>query len=157
MHNMEKLKKMIEKELDALSLEDKLSLSTLEKMHKLTDTLKNIDKIEMLEEGGGYSEAMYSREYYDRSGRGNYSRDGEWIAKGTYDGGSSYANRGEHYVRGHYSRDDYSNAYGDMRGRYSRDESKETMMRKFDIMLGEAKTASEREAIKKCMEAYENI
>lgn len=30
-------------------------------------------------------------------------------------------------------------------------------MRKFDIMLGEAKTNSEREAIQKCMEAYENL
>ena len=157
MHNMDKLRKMIEKEIDTLSVEDNLSLSSLEKLHKLTSTLKNIDKIEMLEEGGGYSEAMYSREY-SRNGRGNYSRDGEWMAKGTYDGGSSYANRGEHYVRGHYSRDDYSNAsYDNMRGRYSRDESKEAMMRKFDMMLGEAKTNSEREAIQKCMEAFENL
>ena len=79
---------------------------------------------------------------------------------GSYDGGSSDANRGQHYVRGHYSRDEYSNdGYSerrDSRGRYSRDESKDMMMRKFDEMLGEAKTPAEREAIKKCIETMQD-
>ena len=96
-------------------------------------------------EDGGYSEAMYSRDYSERGGRG-YSRDGEWEARGSYDrgssyeGGSSYANRGQHYVRGHYSRD----------------EGKDMMMRKFDEMLGEAKTPAERETIKKCIETMQD-
>ena len=148
------------KELQKYEEKGNISMNSLDVIHKMTDTIKNIDKIEILE-GGGYSEGMYSRDYSERGGRG-YSRDGEWEARGSYDrgssyeGGSSYANRGQHYVRGHYSRDEYSNdGYGerrDNRGRYSRDESKDMMMRKFDEMLGEAKTPAEREAIKKCIE-----
>ena len=53
----------------------------LELVHKLTDTIKNIDKICALEEDGGYSEA------------GDYEG-------ASYGRGSSYANRGKHYVRG---------------------------------------------------------
>lgn len=158
---MHKIKDMLMKELKKYEEKGNISMNSLDVIHKMTDTIKNIDKIEMLEDGGGYSEAMYSRDYSERGGRG-YSRDGEWEARGSYDrgssyeGGSSYANRGQHYVRGHYSRDEYSNdGYSerrDSRGRYSRDESKDMMMRKFDEMLGEAKTPAEREAIKKCIE-----
>ena len=167
---MHKIKEMLMKELKEYEKKGNISMNSLDVIHKMTDTIKNIDKIEMLEEGGGYSEAMYSRNYSERGGRGGYSRDGEWEARGSYerggssydtsyDGGSSYANRGQHYVRGHYSRDDYSNeGYSerrDSRGRYSRDESKDMMMRKFDEMLGEAKTPAERETLKKCIEAIE--
>jgi len=58
----------------------------LEVIHKLTDTIKNIDKICMLEEEGGYSQD---------------GGDGASYGGGTYGNGSSYANRGKHYVRGH--------------------------------------------------------
>lgn len=169
---MHKIKEMLMKELKEYEKKGNISMNSLDVIHKMTDTIKNIDKIEMLEEGGGYSEAMYSREYSERGGRGGYSRDGEWEAKGTYDigssyrggssydEGSSYANRGQHYVRGHYSRDNYSNdGYSerrDYRGRYSRDEGKEMMMKKIDEMLGEAKTPAERETLKKCIDAIEN-
>lgn len=46
-------------------------------------------------------DGMYSgnRERYDR-----YPKDGG--SYDSYDGGESYARRGEHYVRGHYSRDE---------------------------------------------------
>lgn len=66
-----------------MSLGDNPTMTDLQKVQVLTDTIKNLGKIEMLE---GTSEG-YSR----------YSR------------GNSYANRGKHYVRGHYSRgmDDY--------------------------------------------------
>lgn len=82
-------------ELDEIAMKPSLSTGDLETVHKLTDTIKNIDKIEMLEAGDGYS------------------RGGDWEARGTFgrnrrynDAGNSYARRGEHYVRGHYSRDD---------------------------------------------------
>ena len=167
---MHKIKDMLMKELMKYEEKGNISMNSLDVIHKMTDTIKNIDKIGMLEEGGGYSETMYSRDYLERGGRDGYSRDGEWEARGSYDrgdnrgnsyeGGSSYANRGQHYVRGHYSRDEYSNdGYSerrDSRGRYSRDESKDMMMRKFDEMLGEAKTPAERETIKKCIETMEN-
>lgn len=65
----------------------KISAGDLEYIHKLTDSIKNIDKIEALE-SGDYSEAsewmgegrMYGNSYddgmsYARGGRGAYSRD----------------------------------------------------------------------------------
>ena len=64
-------------ELDEISRKPELGAGDLEIIHKLTDTIKNIDKICMLEDGDGYSEAVDGSDY----GRG-----------------SSYANRGKHYV-----------------------------------------------------------
>lgn len=83
------LRNMLCDELDELARKGELGAGDLEIAHKLTDTIKNIDKIEMLEDDG-------------------YSRDGDWQAdmRGTYGRGSSYARRGTHYVRGHYSRAD---------------------------------------------------
>lgn len=95
--NMEHIKKMLCEELEEITAKGDISRSDLEDVHKLTDTIKNIDKIIMLEEDG-------------------YSGDGEWVAKGSYGnesyGTGSYDNgygsrrsgaRGRHYVRGHYS------------------------------------------------------
>lgn len=131
--------KLKEKFMDELyALEERAEKSSarindtdLNKIHKLTDTIKNIDKIEMLEEGGGYSEEsnwmadgrMYGTSYddgssYARGGRGrgrNAKRDsmgrysseggsyrgGSSYEGGSYDGGMSYARGG----RGGYSRD----------------------------------------------------
>lgn len=87
------LKDKLCRELDEIAEKPDLSAGDLETVHKLTDTIKNIDKIMMLEEDDGYS------------------RGGGWEARGTfgrpiYDDGHSYARRDSHYVRGHYSRDD---------------------------------------------------
>ena len=92
---MYELRKMLCDELDELARKGDLGAGDLEIAHKLTDTIKNIDKIEMMEDDG------YSRD-------GDYSRGGDWQAdmRGTYGRGSSYARRGTHYVRGHYSRAD---------------------------------------------------
>lgn len=86
---MYELRNMLCEELDELARKGDLGAGDLEIAHKLTDTIKNIDKIEMMEDDG-------------------YSRDGDWQAdmRGTYGRGSSYARRGTHYVRGHYSRAD---------------------------------------------------
>lgn len=86
------LKDKLCRELDEIAGKPDLSAGDLETVHKLTDTIKNIDKIMMLEEDDGYS------------------RGGGWEARGTfgrpiYDDGHSYARRDSHYVRGHYSRD----------------------------------------------------
>lgn len=95
------LRDMLCKELDEISRKGDLGAGDLEIAHKLTDTIKNIDKIEMMEDDG------YSRDG-DYSSDGDYSRGGDWQAdmRGTYGRGSSYARRGTHYVRGHYSRAD---------------------------------------------------
>ena len=86
---MYELRNMLCDELDELARKGDLGAGDLEIAHKLTDTIKNIDKIEMMEDDG-------------------YSRGGDWQAdmRGTYGRGSSYARRGTHYVRGHYSRAD---------------------------------------------------
>ena len=90
------LRDMLCKELDEISRKGELGAGDLEIAHKLTDTIKNIDKIEMMEDDG------YSRDG-DYSSDGDYSRGGDWQAdmRGTYGRGSSYARRGTHYVRGH--------------------------------------------------------
>ena len=80
-------------ELDEIAAKPNMSTGDLETVNKLTDTIKNIDKIMKLEDESGYSRA------------------GGWETRGTYgypydERGSSYMRRGEHYVRGHYSRDD---------------------------------------------------
>ncbi len=82
------LRNMLCDELDELARKGELGAGDLEIAHKLTDTIKNIDKIEMMEDGG-------------------YSRDGDWQPgmRGAYDRDMSNARRGTHYVRGHYSRD----------------------------------------------------
>ena len=95
MKSMYELRDMLCKELDEISRKGELGAGDLDIVHKLASTIKNLDKIEMMEDDG------YSRD-------GDYSRGGDWQAdmRGTYGRGSSYARRGTHYVRGHYSRAD---------------------------------------------------
>ena len=143
---MEKLKEKLWKELEELDHEGKLSAGDLELAHKLTDTIKNIDKICMMEEGG-------------------YSRDGEWQAdmRGTYGRGSSYAGRREHYTRGHYSRDGerdgmndgYSSRRRDSRGRYSREDGRSEMMEHIEMAI-EAADGQDKETLKRFMRQLEN-
>ena len=129
------LKEMLSAELEEIARKPEMGAGDLELVHKLTDTIKNIDKICASEEEGGYSEA------------------GDW--EGTYNRGSSYSNRGKHYVRGHYSRDGYSNRGYSRDGGYSRHDAKEGMMMKLGEMLDSASTEREREAIRRCMEQLE--
>lgn len=138
---MEKLHELKEKlwaELDELAEKREMGAGDLEVVHKITDTIKNIDKICMLEEEGGYSEAVDGMDY----GRG-----------------SSYANRGKHYVRGHYSRDGgmdgYSSRRRDSRGRYSRDDGRSEMMEHLEMAMDSA-TDQDRETIKRFMRQLEN-
>ena len=58
MEYIEKIKKMLCKELDEYAMKQKLTGGDLDMIWKLTDTVKNLDKISMLEESeDGYSEA----------------------------------------------------------------------------------------------------
>ena len=112
-----------------------IGMGDIEMLHKLTDTIKNIDKICMLEEGG-YSSAV----------------DGE-----DYGRGASSTNRGEHWVRGHYShngeRDGDMGGYSsrrDGRGRYSRDGGRSAMMEHLEMALSSA-NEQDRENIARFM------
>ena len=128
------LKEKFEMELEELARKGELGAGDLELAHKLTDTIKNIDKICALEEDGGYYEA------------------GDWEGRGSYNRGSSYANRGKHSVRGHYSRDGYSNRGSSRESGYSRHDAKEQMMAQLEDMMGSVSNEREREAIRRCME-----
>lgn len=136
MKAMEDLRDMLCEELDEIARKQEMSAGDLEAVHKLTDTIKNIDKISIMEEDGEYSQAGD----WEVEGRGNYSR------------GNSYANRGKHYVRGHYSRD---GGRGIMRG-YSRDGARDRMMEQLESMMGDASSEKERQAIRRCIEQLEN-
>lgn len=125
------LRNMLCDELDELARKGELGAGD-EIAHKLTDTIKNIDKIEMLEDDGYSRDEDYSR---------RYSRDGDWQAgmRGAYDRDMSNARRGTHYVRGHYSRD------GGI----------DNMKRQLQEMLDNADDESIRRAIQRCMDTIE--
>lgn len=160
MEYIEKIKKMLCKELDEYAMKGKLTASDLEMVHKLTDTVKNLDKIAMLEEENGYSEARGGRGrgrssymggssydddmmYSERRGRGRYAKR-DSMGRYSSDGGSSY--------------DDYSEESSYRGGRggrgYSRDDAKDHMMNKLGMMMEDA-DPKEREALKECMRAIE--
>lgn len=140
MKSLENLKEMLCKELEEIARKPEMGAGDLEIVHKLTDTIKNIDKIFMLEDGE-YSEAGD----WEMAGRGNYGR------------GSSYANRGKHYVRGHYSRADGYRAGGNDGRGYSRDDGREYMMEQLERLMQETDNEKERSVIRRCMTQLENV
>lgn len=132
MENLYKIKEALMRKLDEsdTAQSGELHGTELSALHEITDTIKNLDKICMLEEGGeGYSSA----------------------------------NRGQHYVRGHYSRDGgmgrgmdprgYSTRR-DSRGRYSRDDGRSEMMEHLEAALDSA-TEQDREDIRRFMRKLE--
>ena len=129
MEYMDKLRDKLCDELDEIARKPDMSAGDLETAHKLTDTIKNIDKIEMLEDGG-YSQAGD----WEMEGRGSYGR------------GSSY--RGQRRdSRGRYTHD---------RGRmYSRSDGKDHMMEQMEMLMEQAGSEREREAIRRCMSQLE--
>ena len=156
MHYMHDLKDLLCAELEDYAEKGKksgkMSMGDLDSIHKLTDTVKNILKIDMLEDESGYSEdgaymgegRIYGTSYDDGMRRG---------------GGYSYARgRGRYAKRdsmGRYSRDDgYMRRDGrGMRDGYSRDEGKAYMMEQLEYMMDDAEKPAEKEALRRCMEA----
>lgn len=152
MEYIEKIKKMLCKELDEYAMKQKLTGGDLDMIWKLTDTVKNLDKISMLEESEGYSEergGMRGRSYmhgssYDddmmyseRRGRGRYAkRDG--MGRYSSEDGSSY--------------DDYSEERTGRR--YSMDDAKDHLMSKIGEAM-EGASPNEREILKDAMRKIE--
>ena len=143
MEYIEKIKKMLCKELDEYAMKGKISGSDLDMIWKLTDTVKNLDKIEMLEDGDSYDGYSEMREY-------------------PYMGGSSYARgRGRYAKRdsmGRYSPDDrmsYDDYSEERTGRrYSRDDAKDHLMDKMGEMMTSA-NEEQREILKDAMRKIE--
>jgi hypothetical protein len=149
---MHKIKEMLMNEL--YEYEDKakkmsggkVSQTELDRIHKLTDTVKNICKIDMIDDEEGYSEdgrymgegRIYGTSYARgrrnarRDSMGRYSRDDGM----SYDGDSSYARGGN---------------MGGNRGGYSRDGAAEMLMEKAEEMLKMTHDPKERRAIEKFM------
>ena len=146
MKHLEELKEVVKRELEKFGKQGDISVSNLDKIHKLSDLYKNLCKIEMLEEEGGYSEGYMDdgmmngnsyargRRYAKRDSMGRYSSEG-----GSYEGGSSY--------RGGQSSSSYE-------GGYSRHDAKDWMMSQLGEMMEDA-DPKEREALKKCMRELE--
>ena len=153
MHYMHDLKDLLCAELEDYAEKGKksgkMSMGDLDSIHKLTDTVKNILKIDMLEGETGYSE------------------DGAYMGEGRiygtsydgYDRGTSYARgRGRYAKRdsmGRYSRDDgymRRDVLG-MRDGYSREDGKAYMMEQLEDMMDDAEKPAEKEALRRCMEA----
>lgn len=145
MKHLEELKESIKRELEKFAKQGDVSVGTLEKIHKLSDTYKNLCKIEMLEEesDGGYSEA--------RGGRTRYSYA---MGGSSYDDDMMYSER---RGRGRNAKRDSMGRYssdGGYEGGYSRHDFKDYAMSTLGEMMEDA-DPKEREALKECMRAIE--
>ena len=139
MHYMEDLKDLLCAELEDYAengkKSGKMSMGDLDSIHKLTDTVKNILKIDMLEDESGYSE------------------DGAYMGEGriygtSYDDGMRRGRYAKRDSMGRYSRDGRG-----MRDGYSRDDGKAYMMEQLEDMMEDAEKPAEKEALRRCMEA----
>ena len=152
MKHLEELKEVVKRELEKFGKQGDISVSNLEKIHKLSDLYKNLCKIEMLEEEaeGGYSEARGGR----GRGRSSYEMGGS-----SYDDDMMYSER---RGRGRNAKRDSMGRYSSEGGSYERGASyddgysraKDDMMSMLGEMMEEA-SPKEREALKKCMRELE--
>lgn len=148
MKGLYEIKEMLCYELEEIGKKGELTAGTLETVHKLTDTIKNIDKIEMLEEYEDEYSADDDYSYARGRGRGrNAKRD----SMGRYSRDSGYSREGN---MGGGNMGGYGGGYS---ARYSRDDGKEHLMRDIREMMDEAKNEKEREAFRRAMKELENI
>lgn len=178
-------------EMEASKILDKSEMTTggLDSLFKIIDIMKDIENMKywdkkceyydaVLDEmqSGGYSERGYSRDggYSERrDSQGRYSRNDGRMPE--YDRGSSYANRGQHWVRGHYSRaegpDSYQRYMGEKQSYRSEGKSEdckhrmlealedhlEMLTKEISDMGADADCREERETIKRYMEKLRNM
>lgn len=126
MENLHKMKELLERELDGYCKRGELSAGSLDVIHKITDTIKNIDKIMMLEGGGEYSRGGGRPILYDN-----------WDSYGG-------PRAGTHYVAGYYRRED-----GDG---YTREDGRDVMRRRIHEMM-EGASDKDREALRRCLDS----
>ena len=146
MEYIEKIKKMLCRELEKFSMKTDLNVTDLERIHKLSDTIKNLDKIKLLsEEEEGYSEARMGR------GGSRYSYDDEMMY-------SERRGRGRNAKRDSMGRYSSEGGYAeDYRGgMYSYDDAKDHLMSKIGEAM-EGADPNEREILKDCMRKLERI
>lgn len=144
MRTMDSLRDKFCEELDKIDRKPEMGAGDLELAHKLTDTIKNIDKICIMDEGGGYSQAG------DWEARGRF---GDMYAREGGEDGNSYAGRRRDSM-GRYSRDDGMSYRGGRRGGYSRGGG---LMEHIDMMMDEAETDEQREAVRRFKKQLETM
>lgn len=151
MKYMEDLKELLCAELEDYAEKGKksgkLSLGDVSLIDTMLHSVKNIQRIEMMEEGG-------------------YSEDGGWEARGMYrdgvsynEGGSSYARRkrdsmGRYSRDGGYSEDGRGNRGG--MGRYSRDGGKDHMIEMAEELMENA-SGKEKETYRRIVSMLESV
>lgn len=138
MEYMHELKEKLCDELEEIARKGELGAGDLEIIHKLTDTIKNLDKIEMLEDGG-------------------YSQAGDWEIEGrAYNRGNSYSRRKRDSM-GRYSRDGRMMRSGYRDGRmYSRAEAKDDIIDQIEDMMGDA-DEKEKTILRRAMTELEKV
>lgn len=162
MKYMDDLKHKLCEEVDSIAKKGDISMSDLEKLHKMTDTIKNLEKIKMYEQ---YADDGEDDQYSERRGRGRnarrdsmgrYSRDDGGSYRGS---GGSYAEHGGSYDGGSYDGGSYARDGGSSyrQGGYSRAEGKEQMMQKLEEMMEHAGNVRERETLDRCMRELKNM
>ena len=121
-------------ELLSDSIKDgKIAIGDVEIIKNMLSGIEKTYKIEMFEDDGGYSQA------------------GDWEIEGrAYNRGNSYA-RHKRDSMGRYSREGRGG-----RGGYSRHDAKEAMMEQMEMLMDQAGSEREREAIRRCMGQLEN-
>lgn len=129
------IREMLCDELSEYAGKHEMGTGELDVIHKLTASIKNIDKIAMFESGGYSRDDGYSRE-------DGYSRGGDWDAsiRGTYGRGSSYRRKRD--SMGRYSRDDG----------YSRDGHAKDVIER---MMQDTDDPNVKEALRQCMHVVE--
>ncbi len=137
-------------ELDEIARKPEMGAGDLELAHKLTDTIKNIDKICIMDEGGGYSQAG------DWEARGRF---GDQYAREGGEGGNSYAGRRRDSM-GRYSRADwmYDDGMSTRRGMSRRGYSRAgDLVEHVDMMMDEAETDEQRDMIRRFKKQLQDV
>ena len=152
----EDLCEMLNSELSTLVKQGEITQENLDWIDKLTHAIKSVKTtIAMIEaeESGDYG---YSRNSYGMSRGDSYNRGGnsyEYSRDGSYDGMSNDYSRDDSYdgSYAHRGRDgDGDGRYSerrDMRGRYSRDASKDQLIQKLEHLANDTMNTQDKQAI----------
>ena len=146
MHKMtmyENLRDMLEREVTEIQKEGNLDAQKLDNLYKLMSALKNTNKC--IEEESGEMGASYTYPYMD-----GMSSDSRMMPHYSMDG-MSHARRDS---RGRYSRDNFrdSASRGWYGGEYSRDNARQKMVTKLETLMDDTMSEHERNAIMDCID-----
>lgn len=132
MEYIHNIKEKLCRELEEIAKQPDMSAGDLDAVDKMVHTVKNLMKIEMMKQ------------------QDEYSRDGAWMARGSYSQARDGYSRGNSYeVNGGYSQK------RDSMGRYSRGGARDQVMAQLEIAMRNADSERDRDMIRRCMEQLE--